>query len=138
MARTVLPILLVLTNGFLALTAIAGGVGLLADLNAPPVTALAGSPFSDFTIPGLALLIIVGGTALIATLLGARKHAIAALVSCLAGAVIVVFEIVEVLVIGSPPGIARTLQLFYFSLGGLIFVLSLVDWVVLRGAGTSV
>jgi hypothetical protein len=138
MARRLLRVLLVLLNGFLALTAIAGGVGLLADLNAPPVTALAGSPFSDYTIPGLALLVVVGGTAVIATLLSARKHALAALVSCLAGAVIVVFEFVEVLVIGSPPGIARTLQLFYFSLGGIILVLSLVDWVVLRSAGTSV
>lgn len=49
-----------------------------------------------------------------------------------------IFEIVEVLVIGSPPGIARTLQIIYFSLGGIILVLSLVDWVVLRRAGTSV
>jgi hypothetical protein len=135
MARRLLRVLLVLLNGFLALTAIAGGVGLLADLNAPPVTALAGSPFSDYTIPGLALLIVVGGTAVIATLLSARKHALAALVSCLAGAVIVVFEIVEVLVIGSPPGIAKTLQLFYFSLGGILIAVSLIYWVLSRKAG---
>jgi hypothetical protein len=135
MARRPLRVLLILLNGFLALTAIAGGVGLLADLNAPPVTALAGSPFSDYTIPGLALLIVVGGTAVIATLLSARKHALAALVSCLAGAVIVVFEIVEVLVIGSPPGIARTLQLFYFSLGGILIAVSLIYWVLSRKAG---
>ena len=138
MMKTLLRILLFLLNGFLALTAIGGGIGLLADLNAPPVSSLAGSPFRDFTIPGLALLVVVGGTAVFATLLTARKHALAVYASVVTGAVIVVFEIVEVLAIGSPPGIARTLQIFYFSLGGLILALSFVDWVVLRRAGTSV
>jgi hypothetical protein len=138
MMKTLLRILLVLTNGFLALTAIAGGIGLLSDLNAPPVSNLAGSAFRDYTIPGLALLVVVGGTAVFATLLTARKHALAVYASAVAGAGIVIFEVVEVLAIGSPPGIARALQLFYFSLGGLILALSLVGWVVWRRAGTAV
>jgi hypothetical protein len=38
--------------------------------------------------------------------------------------VIIGFEIAEVLAIGSPPGIARDLQIFYFTLGTLIVAFS--------------
>ncbi len=115
---------LILLNTFLALTAIAGGLGLLAGLSAPPVEMLAGSPFGGYTVPGLSLLLVVGGTALAATAMLIRRHPRAGLASLLAGAAIIVFEIVEVLVIGSPAGIARNLQVFYFGLGGLILLLS--------------
>jgi hypothetical protein len=40
---------------------------------------------------------------------------------------------VEVLVIGSEPGIARNLQVFYFSLGLLITLLATGMWVTKHG-----
>ena len=43
--KKLLRILLILLDGFLALTAFAGGIGLLAGLFALPVEMLAGSPF---------------------------------------------------------------------------------------------
>ena len=132
MITKILRILLVLFNGFLALTAIAGGIGLLAGLNAPPVEMLAGSPFTSYIIPGLALLVIVGGVALIATLMLVRRHSKAVLASVIAGAVIIGFEIVEVLVIGSPVGIARNLQIFYSTLGILILVFTAAYWLAQR------
>jgi hypothetical protein len=134
MLTKILRTLLVILDAFLALTAIAGGIGLLNDLNAPPVTDLAGSPFSDYTIPGLALLVIVGGAAVAATFMMLRNHHNAALAS---GVVIVFFEIVEVLVIGSPPGIARTLQIFYFSLGLIIIVFASAQWSIQRRATSA-
>ncbi len=97
MVGKILRIVLLLLDAFLSLTAIAGGVGLLSEINAPPVEALAGSPFRDYTVPGLALLVIV------------------------------IFEIVEILAIGSTPGVARTLQIFYLTLGGLILALALAQ-----------
>jgi len=52
---------------------------------------------------GLVLLIMVGGSAIAA--------------SSLRQPMIVTYEVVEVLVIGSAPGVARTLQLLYFCVG---------------------
>ena len=53
-----------------------------------------------------------------------------------AGMIIMFFEFVEAQVIGSPAGIAQTLQIFYFGLGTLIvaatmlkmFLETLSDW----------
>jgi len=51
---------------FGALTTLAGGIGLLTGAIAAPLNWLEGSPFVDYTIPGLALAIIVGGSMLFA------------------------------------------------------------------------
>jgi hypothetical protein len=102
MAKVFLRAGIIALDGFLALTAAAGGVGLLAGINAPLVESLSGSPFRDYTIPGLLLLIVVGGVALLAAVLMMRRHRLAGHASALAGVVIIGFEIVEVLVIGSP------------------------------------
>ncbi len=40
------------------------------------------------------------------------------------------FEFVEVLVIGSPAGVARTLQIIYFGLGTLITIAALGMWFI--------
>jgi hypothetical protein len=93
----VLRIVLIVLDAFLALTAVAGGIGLLAGVNAPPVEMLAGSPFRSYTIPGLALLVIVGGSALVAAVVVLRRQRWGALASGVAAAMIVGFEIVEVL-----------------------------------------
>jgi len=128
MGNRALRIALILLNSFLAFTAMAGGVALLAGVMAPPVEMLAGSPFKDYTIPGLALMVLVGGGALIAALITWRRHALAPLASAAVGGMIIFFEIVEVLAIGSDPGPARTMQVFYLALGLVILALGLVAW----------
>jgi hypothetical protein len=135
--KRVLRILLIILTAFLALTAIAGGIGLLTGMNAPSIELLKGSPFKDYTIPGLALLVIVGGGALVATILLLRRHPSGVLASGAAWAVIIGFEIVEVLVIGSQPGIARNLQVFYFTLGLLILLLAAALWATEHRAAVS-
>jgi len=65
--------------------------------------------FKDSSVPGLALFFIVGGSALFATILLYRKSKFAVLFSATAGIIIMFFEFVEVMIIGSPAGIARTL-----------------------------
>ncbi len=112
--------LLIVLTAFLSLTAFAGGIGLVTGLNAPPVDALAGTMFPDFTVPGLALFVVVGGTALVATILLVRRSRYTLTLASLSGIAIMCFEFVEVLAIGSSPGIARNLQIFYFGLGTLI------------------
>jgi hypothetical protein len=121
----VISIALIVLNIFLAATAFLGGIGLLAGFNAPGVEELQGSIFKDYTIPGLSLFVIVGGSASLAAVLLIRKSRFALLFSIGAGIIIMVFEFVEVLAIGSPPGIAFVLQLFYFGLGTLVAALSI-------------
>ena len=123
--RKAAHIVLIVLNSFLALTAFAGVIGILGGLNAPSIESLKGSIFKDFTIPGLSLFVIVGGSALLADILLIRKSKFAVLLATVAGIIIMFFEFIEVLVIGSPPGLAQTLQLFYFGLGIAIAVVSI-------------
>ncbi len=120
--------LLIVLDAFLAVTAIAGGIGLLTGTLSPEVELLQGFLFSSYIIPGLILLLIVGGSALLATGLMVRLPHLGVLASGAAGVIIICFELVEVLVIGSDPGVARTLQLFYFILGGVLVLLAGALW----------
>ena len=129
--------LLIILDAFLALTAAAGGVGLLTGIISPGLDLLQGSPFSSYTIPGLALLVLVGGSAILATGLMFRFPQLGVLASAAAGVMIMGFEIVEVLIIGSDPGVARNLQLFYFTLGLLIALLASGMWVSEHGLSVS-
>ncbi len=132
MVSRVLRVVLIVLNAFLAFTAAAGGVGLLAGFGAPPADMLAGSPFRSFAVPGLALMVIVGGTAFAAAILLARRQPGGVPVSVAAGLVIIVFEIVEIAVIGSPAGAARAMQVFYLALGLLTLIISAILWLQQR------
>jgi len=114
--KTLYTILIILSI-FLALTAIPGGFCLLTGIAAPPVDELKGSIFTDYTIPGLALMIIVGGSAIVAAVLLIRKHKYALFYSAIVGLIIMTFEFIEVLAIGSPTGAGLVMQIIYFVLG---------------------
>jgi hypothetical protein len=117
---------------FGTLTTLAGGIGLLTGAIAAPLQWLEGSPFIDYTIPGLALAIIVGGSMLLAAATIFTGRQIGVLASGFAGLAMMIFEIVEVAVIdpyvGNWLSLALTLQVFYFALGLAIFVLALILW----------
>lgn len=132
-ARRVEYIVLTLMVAFLAVTAVVGGAALLTGDIAPGLELLAGSPFSSYVIPGLSLLVLVGGSAVVATFMLLVRHPAGVAASAVAGVMIMGFEVVEVLVIGSPAGIARNLQIFYFTLGLLITVLAGWMWVSANG-----
>ena len=134
-ARRVEHILLTLMVAFLAVTAVAGGAALLTGGIAPGLELLEGSPFSSYVIPGLSLLVLVGGSALVATFMMLGRHPWSVAASAVAGVMIMGFEVVEVLVIGSPVGIARNLQLFYFTLG--LLITGLAGWMWVSEYGVS-
>ena len=117
---------------FGALTTLAGGIGLLTGAIAAPLEWLEGSPFVDYTIPGLALAIIVGGSMLLAAVTIFTGREIGLLASGFAGLTMMIFEIVEAPVIdphaGSSLSLALSLQVFYFALGLAIFVLAVRLW----------
>lgn len=100
---------------FLGVTSVGGGIGLLTGTIAPGLELLAGSLFSSYLVPGLALLVPVGGSGLLAAWAVWRRHPLAAKASLVAAAMILTFELVEVAVIGYHP-----LQLFYALVGAAI------------------
>jgi hypothetical protein len=129
-ARIVLWIVLINLTAFLAFSAFAGGLGLLIGWNTPPVEDLRGSIFNDFTIPGIALFVLVGGSALWAAIWLIRRQKFALPVSSLAGLAIMFFVFVQVLVIGSPPGVGQALQMLYFGVGALISLVCAGIWLI--------
>lgn len=117
---------------FGALTTLAGGIGLFTGSIPVPLDWLAGSPFVDYTIPGLALAVIVGGSMLLAAATILTRHEVGVLASGFAGLAMMIFEIVEVAVVdrftGSGLLLALSLQAFFFALGLAIFVLAVALW----------
>ena len=128
--RGLIRLLLIVLAGGVGIPAVPGGVSLLAGFYAPPVEQLAGSGFTDFTVPGLALLFLVGGSALLAGVLLLRRRRFALHSATLAGLVVMSFEFVEVLAIGSPPGPPRAMQILFFTLGAGLVAVSLVALVI--------
>src|SRR5579864_2905731 len=111
-------------NLFLGLTAAAGGVGLLAGWIRVPVSSLAGSPFRDYTLPAMLLIIGVGGTALLAAWLVHLRTLLAIPASVVSGGAIIIFEAVEWSVIGF-----AWLQAFYIGVG--VAILAVAGWLQL-------
>jgi hypothetical protein len=58
---------LIAVTGFSALNAVAGGIGLMVNGLGVPESQLDGTPFATFTMPGLILAGIVGGSMATAT-----------------------------------------------------------------------
>ena len=134
MNHKIVRIALVVIETFVGLGAIAGGIALLTGVFAQgiPVAWLQGTPFSDYTVPGLALAILVGGGMLLAaaTVFILREWAV--LVSAVAGIFMVGFEVVEAVSVDSKAGnglpLMAGLQVFYFVLGLAIFGLAAYLW----------
>jgi hypothetical protein len=110
---------------FLSATAVFGGIGLITGANAPPGSFLQNSVFSTYVVPGLALLVLVGGSGALAAILLLRSDPRAWLASLGAALIVMVFECVEIAVIGSPEGVGRNLQVFYLGVGVCIGGLAL-------------
>ncbi len=55
-------------DGFVALTAVAGGIALAVGMEASrfPLSWLEGTPFETYVLPGIVLAAVVGGTAFVA------------------------------------------------------------------------
>jgi hypothetical protein len=122
---------LAILDGFLGVTAVLGGLALATNTYTPPIDALSGSPFTSYLIPGLALLVLVGGSAALAATLLARRLASGVAMSGAAGVIILVFEAVELVVIGFTGLLA-----FYVVLGLAIVALAAWLWLA-EGIGTT-
>lgn len=117
-------------TGFIALTAMGGGIALLmgAEDERFPLAWLQGTPFPDYTLPALLLAIVVGGSALVACITIFTGHNLGLFAAMLAGLIMVGYIIVEVLILKQvPPGPTVT-EYLYFGLGLVIFVLAGYLW----------
>jgi hypothetical protein len=103
----------------LGIGAVGGGLALMAGPNGEilplPVSALAGSPFANYFVPGAVLFTIIGLGPLGAALLAWRRHPVAPLLAFAVGAALLGWLVVEIAIVGyasNPP-----LQPLYLALG---------------------
>lgn len=121
--------ILVLT-GFNALSAIAGGVGiLLSDGLGMPRSMLSGSPFESFVVPGIVLGVAIGGTQILAFLLLCIRKASALVWTAVAGFGMLIWIFVETGIIAG----LSWLQVLYFATGAgqvalVLAMLGVVSW----------
>jgi len=115
---------------FNTLSSFAGGIGFLVtgDLGMP-LSLLEGSPFSNFTVPAIILLIVVGGTQTVASVLLIARRESALLWSAIAGFGMVIWIFVETVILRG----GSFLQALYFATGTLqlvcvVALLGIVSW----------
>jgi hypothetical protein len=122
-----LRIFIIVVTGFMALTAMGGGVAMLTGLDEFPLEWLRNTPFESYTIPAL-LLVVVGISNLVATVTITRVSKQGFFATMLAGGLMAGYIVVEILILEQePPGPTWT-EYLYFGLGAAIVVTALYSW----------
>lgn len=106
---------------FMALNAIGGGIYALSGAPNVPTAWLRGTPFNDYTVPGIALLLGATTMILAATTLMLRWR-FATQFSKVAGVLLMMWIVVQVTMIGS----VSWMQPVSFLMGAIIFGLAFV------------
>jgi hypothetical protein len=122
----------------LSIGALGGGLVLMiaprGEIMPLPLSALAGSPFDTYLVPGVILFGVLGLGPLVAARLAWLRHPLAPTAALVVGAALLIWVAVEVAIIGysnEPP-----LQAVYAVLG-LVIVLVAGGWVVSAGGQGS-
>ena len=110
---------------FIGVTAVFGGFGLVSDPTGTkmnvPLELLRGSPFANYFIPGLVLLIMNGAGNILASITTFVRNKYAPNLAAALGMFLVLYITIEVLSVG----LRTPLQPLYFILGAIEFVLGL-------------
>ncbi len=132
MKHTRVRFTLIILEAFVALTSIACGVGLMVGAVQFPLAWLAGTPFSDYTVPGLVMATVVGGSSFLATEMTRAGREGGVVASALAGLLLMGFEVAEVTMIDRNLGnwlpLALGFQAIYSTLSLTIFGLAAFLW----------
>jgi hypothetical protein len=104
--------------GFVGVGALFGGYGLLTDAESVGVNEawLEGSPFPDYRLPGVVLLVVIGGGMLATALLALRRSRLAASAALAMGVALLVWGTVETIAIGYQ-GVAQLMLLAVWVVG---------------------
>ena len=120
----------------LSLGALGGGAALMlgprGEILPLPLSALKGSPFDTYFVPGLILFSILGLGPLAAARLVWQRHRLAPLATCVVGVALLVWLAVEIAIVGysgNPP-----LQPLYLLLGAMITIVGLI-WLTSQDSG---
>ncbi|MCA9937195.1 MAG: hypothetical protein KC418_01025 [Anaerolineales bacterium] len=104
-------------QSFIGLGGVAGGLGLVLDPSGDnlglPLAWLSRSPFADYLIPGLVLLVVIGGGTLLGGMLTLRRHRYAAEAAMALGGLLMLWIVAQVWWIG----LSHWLQPVYFAFG---------------------
>lgn len=119
--------LLILTI-FNALSALAGGAAILTGWLQMPQSLLESSPFDSFFWPGSILLVIVGGTQTVATVLLLRRSGSSLAWAAVAGFGMTIWIFIETGIIAG----LSWLQVLYFATGTVQLVLVLAQLGVVK------
>lgn len=105
MKHKAIRILLLVIEAIIGLGAIGGGIAILTGSFNQwlPLAWLQGTPFNDYTIPGLILLLVIGGGMVLAAATILIQHEWSVLLSAAMGLVMIGFEIFEVAIIDRYP-----------------------------------
>lgn len=90
---------LIVVSVFSALSAVAGGVAVIPNWIGLPPSMLDGSPFDSYVVPGLVLLLVVGGTQVVATVQLFMRRPSALLWAAVAGFAMIIWIVVETAII---------------------------------------
>jgi hypothetical protein len=124
---------LLVADGFVALTAVGGGVALATGLEGErfPLEMLHGTPFTSYVVPGLLLALVVGGSATAASLATIRSPMLGGIASVAAGAIMVGWIGGEALILDQPDAPTPT-ELLYAAVGGAMMLLGVRVWRAFR------
>jgi len=111
-------------TGFTAFTAIPGGIVILLGVDEFPMEWLAGTPFSDYTVPALILSVVGGGSALVACIMILRKRPIWTIASMIAGLIMMGQITGEMILLNQETRGSHWIQILYFRIDLLIFGIS--------------
>jgi hypothetical protein len=131
MGHTGTRVTLVVLQAFVAFTTIFGALFVVPTL---PLEWIQRGPMTDYTIPAIALGVICGGSALVALLLLALDSEHAGVASMVAGAMMIAFELVEIVVVGlsvivhGADNLVSWLQIFYIGIGIVTVALGYRLW----------
>jgi hypothetical protein len=118
---------------FMAVTAIQGAIFVIPNMPRAVLHQGILALFPDYTIPALALGVLCGGAALLTVITVFVRPQVGALAAMVAGAFMIGFELIEIVVVGftpmqAPDQFPAWLQVVYLLIGGMLMILGARLW----------
>ena len=112
-------------HGFVGIGALAGGGAAILNPKSPlgiPPESLEGSPFTTYLIPGIILFAVMGLGDILALVLSLRYPNTQAYSGCILGGALMIWIFVQCIMLRS----IVFLHVFFFAIGGVLVLLSLI------------